>query len=323
MLNDSLKIWRHETKNRLVMPPMQTNRTENNRVTGGLLDYYRDRARYTAPGLIVTEHLYISGPGRAAGKQLSIAEDDTIDGHRRLSEVIHAEGSLVIAQINHAGSAADPADGSQPVSASGLAHPRAKGAPPRPLRVDEILALEDVYVQAALRAVRAGYDGVELHAAHGYLFNQFYSPLTNRRDDAYGCGSVENRCRFLLETAAKVRDAIGAGPILAVRLGGSDYTPGGSTEEDAVEACRLIEAQGADLLDLSGGMCGYTRAGHDEPGYFGSMTEKIKAAVSIPVILTGGVTRRAEAEQLLADGKADLIGVGRALFQDAHLGEQV
>ena len=110
--------------------------------------------------------------------------------------------------------------------------------------------------------------------------------------------------------------AVGGDVPVAVRLGGADYLPGGATEEDAVEACRMLEQAKVDLLDLSGGMCGFVRQGHPEPGYFGTMTEKIKAQVSIPVLLTGGVTTTAEAETLLQEGKGDLIGVGRALFRD-------
>ena len=132
---------------------------------------------------------------------------------------------------------------------------------------------------------------------------------------------MENRLRFLLETVAAVRETIGPKVPLAVRLGGADYMEGGSTEEDAVEACRMLEKAGVDLLDLSGGMCGFVRKGHREAGYFGSMTEKIRAAVSVPVVLTGGVTKLAEADALLRSGKADLVGVGRALFRDARWGE--
>ena len=157
---------------------------------------------------------------------------------------------------------------------------------------------------------------MEIHCAHGYLLNQFYSPLTNKRSDDYG-GSLENRLRFTLETVACVRGAVGGKIPIAVRLGGADYLPGGSKEEDAVEACKLLEAAGVDLLDLSGGMCFYMRPGHLEAGYFASMSAKVKSAVSVPVLITGGVKKVADAEALLADGKADLIGVGRALLKDA------
>ena len=323
MLYEKIRIGKRELKNRLVMPPMQTDKTaDGGHVTPELVQYYRERALYAGPGLIITEHSCIQEAGRAAPKQLSIAEDGRIDEHRRLNEAIHEGGSLSFVQLNHAGSQAHPFDGGETVSASAVLSPRVKeGITPRPLSRGEIRELEERFAEAALRAIRADYDGVELHSAHGYLLNQFYSPLTNRREDEYGPQSLENRTRFLRETAALVRSAIGDKVPLAVRLGGADYLPGGSTEEDAAEACRLLAAEGIDLLDISGGMCGFIRAGHSEPGYFGSMTAKIKAGVSVPVLLTGGVSRPEEAEELLLAGKADLIGVGRALFRDPHWGE--
>ncbi|MBR1455721.1 MAG: NADH:flavin oxidoreductase [Oscillospiraceae bacterium] len=322
MLYEPIRIGRIELKNRLVMPPMQSNTSRRGHVTDALLQHYRERALHAAPGLIVTEHCCVTEAGRADKGQLSIAEDALIEEHRLLTETVHEAGSRIIAQLNHGGSGAEPFDGGELVSASAVPNLRKKlGRTPRPLTVEEILALEERYAEAAVRAVKAGYDGVEIHCAHGYLLNQFYSPLTNRRDDAYGSASVMDRCRFLLETMAKVRAAIGEEPVMAVRLGGADYMPGGSTEEDAAAAARLIEAAGADLLDVSGGMCGYVVRDRGGAGYFGTMTEKIKAAVALPVVLTGGVTTPAEAERLLADGKADLIGVGRALLKDAHWGE--
>ena len=165
--------------------------------------------------------------------------------------------------------------------------------------------------------MEAGYDGIEIHCAHGYLLNQFYSPMTNKRSDAYG-GSLENRLRFMLETVALVREAIGTTAPIAVRLGGADYLPGGSSEEDAVEAGALLEAAGVDLIDLSGGMCFFSRPGHLEAGYFSTMSEKVKTRVSVPVLLTGGVQTVSDAEKLLLTGKTDLIGVGRALMKDAR-----
>lgn len=314
LLDTPISIGKLNAANRLVMPPMQTNKTDRGHVTDELVQYYRERALGSRPGIIITEHSCISESGRAAEGQLSIAEDTMIDEHRRLTDAIHEGGSLAFVQLNHAGSngVADA------VSASELNIPAKKlTRRPRALTVAEIRDIQKLFAEAALRAVKAGYDGVELHCAHGYLLNQFYSPMTNKRADDYG-GSLENRLRFTLETLALVRETVGTETPIAVRLGGADYLPGGSSEEDAVEACRLLEASGADLLDLSGGMCFYMRLGHLEPGYFSSMSEKVKAAVSVPVLLTGGVKKVSEAEALLAAGKADLIGVGRALLKDAN-----
>lgn len=318
MLNEPVRVGSLQLKNRLVMPPMLTNLTEDGRVTRKMEGYYFERARYIRPGLIITEHSCISEQGRASAGQVSIASDETIAGHRMLTAAIHRGGSRCFVQLNHAGSAGIGAC----ISASDVPVPAGKngGAVPRAMTVAEIAEAETDFVLAADRAMRAGYDGVEIHCAHGYLLNEFYSPLTNRRKDAYG-GTLEDRLRFLTETVQKVRYALGEKVPLAVRLGGADYMEGGSTEDDAVQACRILQDNGVDLLDISGGMCSFNRPGHTEAGWFSSMTEKIRKEVTVPVILTGGIQTPAQARRLLTEQKADLIGVGRAILQDAHWGE--
>ena len=309
-----IRIGELDIPNRLVMPPMQTNKTDRGHVTAELVQYYHDRAVYSRPGIIITEHSCITESGRAAEGQLSIASDECIEEHRQLTDAIHAGGSKAFVQLNHAGSNGI----GESVSASPVTIPAKKlTRRPRELTADEIPEIEAQFAAAATRAVQAGYDGVEIHCAHGYLLNQFYSPMTNKRKDTYG-GSLENRLRFTLETTARVRETVGPSVPIAVRLGGADYLPGGSKEEDAAEGAALLEAAGVDLIDLSGGMCFFFRPGHLEAGYFSSMSEKVKARVSVPVLLTGGVQHIADAEKLLSSGKADLIGVGRALLKDAH-----
>ena len=182
--------------------------------------------------------------------------------------------------------------------------------------------VEELFAEAAVRAKKAGYDGVEIHAAHSYLLNQFLSPLTNKRTDEYG-GELKGRMRMLLETIGRVREAVGDDFIIAVRLGACDYMEGGNTEEDAVEAAVACEAAGADLLDVTGGMCRYIRQGHTEPGYFGSMSAAIKATVSIPVSVAGGVRTLEDAEALLEAGVSDLIGAGRVMYRDAQWGKRL
>ena len=322
MINKPVTIGSLTLKNRLVMPPMQTDRSSSGRVTDDMVQYYADRAKFSGPGLIISEHCCFTEQGRADAAQLSFTDDSCVEEHRRMTDAVHGAGAKMFIQLNHAGNAAEPLHGEELVSASDVPALRKAGLPgPRPLTAEEIRDLEREFAAAAKRALTAGYDGVEIHSAHGYLLNQFYSPLTNRRTDEYGPQSMENRLRFLLETVAAVRDAVGPEVPLAVRLGGADYMNGGSTEEDAVEACGLLEAAGVDLLDLSGGMCGFIRKDVRGAGYFGSMTEKIKTAVTVPVLLTGGITRLSEAEELLLSGKADLIGIGRALFRDARWAE--
>lgn len=314
LLDREIMIGNLPVPNRLVMPPMQTNKTADGHVTDALVEYYRDRAVGSKPGIIITEHSCILPDARAAEKQLMIASDGMIPEHRRLTDAIHEGGSRAFVQLNHAGSNGI----GPPVSASNVNIPLKKLMKrPKALSAEEIRSIEEAFALAAVRAVTAGYDGVEIHCAHGYLLDQFWSPITNKRKDEYG-GRTENRLRFLTETVSAVRQAVGGAVPIAVRLGGVDYLPGGNREADAVEAAGILEKAGADLLDISGGMCFYMRPGHGEPGYFSSMTEKIKEKVSVPVILTGGVRTPADAERLLSEEKADLIGVGRALLKNAR-----
>lgn len=326
MLKDSIKIGKYTIKNRLVMPPMATATAEKGAVTEKMVEYYRDRARGGAIGIIFTEHAYIARQGMARATQLSVAEDADMDGLRKLADVIQADGSVGILQMNHAGSAAFPdVTGLSVVSASPVIPPTptlmGDGTIPQALKVEEIHAITGQFAAAAVRAKKAGFAGVEIHSAHAYLLNQFYSPLTNKRTDDYG-GSIVNRIRFHREVIDAVRKAVGDDYLVSLRLGGCDYMDGGSTIEDCVYAARAFEQAGIDMLSLSGGMCRYTRQGHEEAGYFRDMSKAVKQAISIPVLLTGGVTKAAEAENLLADGAADLIGVGRAILKDAHWADE-
>lgn len=320
LLKEPIQIGSLNLQNRLVMPPMHTGKSPNGKVTPALCDYYRQRSAEGAVGLVITEYSYVSQQGKASPTQLSLAEDSDIESHRMLVDAVHEAGSRVFAQINHAGGAAsEKVTGMEVVAPSAVAHPWSKpGTPlPRALTVEEIRQIEDDYVSAAVRAQKAGYDGVEIHGVHAYLFNQFFSPLLNHRHDEYGCDSVEDRARIIVETVEKIRASLGRGYPLAVRLCGSDYREGGSTVADCVAACRLLAKAGVDLIDISGGLCGYMNPEDNQPGYFGEGSKAVKDELSLPVLLTGGVKEADEAEKLLAEGKADLIGVGRALMKDA------
>ena len=319
MIEQTIQVGNLQLRGRIVMPPMATEQADGGLVTPGMGTYYAARAKNPEIGLIITEHSYIEMRGKASRGQVSIAEDEAIEGLSTITKAIHAaaEGVKVFAQINHAGGyTSRDITGTEPVSASACI---LKQEPARALTKDEILQIEELFAQAARRAQLAGYDGVEIHSAHSYLLNQFYSPLTNHRTDEYGSQTMENRLRMHLETIQKVREKVGENFPIAVRLGGCDYTPGGSTIEDSVEASLMLQKAGVDLLDLSGGMCRYILEGVSEPGWFGQMTQQIKQQVSVPVLLTGGIKTRAEAETLLEQGAADLIGIGRALLKEPLL----
>lgn len=182
-----------------------------------------------------------------------------------------------------------------------------------------IIFTEHAYItmQGKAKAKQAGFDGVEIHSAHAYLLNQFYSPLTNHRQDGYG-GSFENRIRLHMEVIESVRETVGEDFLVSLRLGGCDYMDGGSSIEDSVRAAQAFERAGIDMISITGGMCRYTRPEHGEPGYFRDVAEAVKKEVTIPVLLTGGVKTAADAEQLLEENAADLIGVGREILKNSH-----
>ena len=323
IISQSVDIHHLKLKNRLVMPPMATARSAaGDLVSPELCEYYKERALYSRIGLIITEHSYISPQGKAGRSQLSMAADDVLEGMRTLTRTVHETGVKIMAQINHAGSRADrEVTGCEPVGPSPVLHPNGGKAPlsvPHELTKAEIKGIVSDFAQAARRAKEAGFDGVEIHSAHGYLLNQFYSPLTNRRQDEYGADTMENRIRFHVEVIRAVREAVGDEYPIAIRIGGCDYHEGGSTEKDCVEACRVFEKAGVDLLDITGGLFGYIIPGRTEPGYFKEMSKAVKEAVKIPVLLTGGVKKISQASELLEAGWTDLIGVGRAIFKDAR-----
>jgi NADPH2 dehydrogenase len=317
-LNHSMKIRQLEIPNRLVMPPMATRSSEYGFVNPEIISYYEQRAAGKSVGLLITEHMYIDPQGKADPKQLGIDNDDKIQGLKDLTEAIHRAGqSKVFAQINHAGNMTkEEITGQQIVSSGNLPSPTGRSNEiPRALTIQEIHTLCDRYVDAAVRAKEAGYDGVEIHSAHGYLLDQFYSPLTNNRTDEYG-GSLDNRIRLHLEVLCGIRRAVGSDYPIAIRLGGSDYKPGGATIEDAAYAAHEFEKNGADLIDISGGMCLYILPDRKYPGYFSDTSLAVKEAVKVPVLLTGGVTTGSQAEELLDQGVADCIGAGRVLMKD-------
>jgi 2,4-dienoyl-CoA reductase-like NADH-dependent reductase (Old Yellow Enzyme family) len=192
---------------------------------------------------------------------------------------------------------------------------------PRELSRKEIGDIINAFKDAGRRVKEAGFDAVELHSAHGYFLNQFLSPLTNKRTDEYG-GDIANRIRIHLQIIEAVRSVVGSDFPVQLRLGASDFTEGGTTSEDSTSAARAFEKAGVNIIHISGGFIGYTPPGLTGQGYFAPLSEAIKSAVSIPVILTGGITEVEAAEKLLAEKKADMVGVGRAIFQDSTWAER-
>ena len=323
-LKEPLTAGKLYLKNRLVMPPMATFKFESDgSVSRDLLDYYENKSKGGYISLIIVEHSFVSQAGRAGNQQLSIADDAVVDGLHLLSDVIHKNGSKAVIQINHAGSLAPPElTGCDALGPSAVRNPAKsdQAVIPKELDRNEIKRIVSEFKSAAARAKRAGFDGVELHSCHGYLLNQFLSPVTNKRDDDYG-GDILNRIRIHIEVIMAIREAVGEDFPILLRMGATDDMEGGISIEDSKAAAAAFEAAGADILDISGGMCRYTLSGNDKPGYFSPYSKAIKEVVSIPVIVTGGVTKAEEAEDILRGKRADLVGVGRAVYKDSGWGK--
>lgn len=328
MLNTPITVGSLQLKNRLVMPPMATEKCADGAVTDELVRYYDRRSRGGYLGLVIQEHSYISPEGKASPGQVSIADDACVEPLSRIPAAIHKNGVPVIVQISHAGSAACVSNtGLEAISASSVPTPR-RTSPgmvpviPREMTQADIDRLIACFADAAERAQKAGYDGVEIHSAHGYLLNQFYSPLSNRRTDTYTGADLAGRTRFQVQAVRAVRERCGKDFLISLRLGASDYRDGGAELSEVPEAAKIFAEAGVDMLSITGGMCGYFRPGHEEQGYFAELTEAVKGAVDIPVLLTGGITEKDAAERLLRNGSADLIGVGRAFLKDCDLPEK-
>lgn len=317
-----LSIGNINLKNRLVMPPMATAKSYGNgRISEEILDYYDEKSKGGYISLIIIEHSYISLQGKASNNQMSIADDSVIDDLKKLSDIIHKNGSKAVMQINHAGSSTSAEiTGYEIVAPSASANPRKPGTIPCELSKNEIKDIVESFRAAAIRVKNACFDGVEIHSAHGYLLNQFFSPLTNKRVDEYG-GDVYGRIKIHTEIIKAVKEAVGREYPVYIRFGASDYTQGGATIDDSKIASAEFVKAGIDAIDISGGFCGYVVPNSNEQGYFSTLTEEIKKVVSVPVILTGGITDAEAADKLLEEGKADLIGVGRAILNDSGWAE--
>lgn len=304
--------------NRLVLPPMAIAKAGIlDGASDKVIDYYSERAKLSGVGLIITEHLYVHRQGKAHPGQMSIATDERIDALKSLTDAIHGENVKVFAQISHAGTAASSTvTGAVPVGPSAVFHPNQRKELPEELTKGQIQEIVDLFAEAAIRAEKAGFDGVEIHSAHGYLLNQFYSPLYNHRTDEYSCDTMENRIRMHMEIIRAIRNALGVEYPIAIRMGGCDYQQGGTSVEDTVQACKLLEKNGVDLLDITGGMNGFIRPGHTEAGYFRDISTAVKKQVDIPVLLTGGVKSVEDAEALIQDQCTDMVGIGRVLLKN-------
>jgi 2,4-dienoyl-CoA reductase-like NADH-dependent reductase (Old Yellow Enzyme family)/thioredoxin reductase len=313
-----------ELKNRLVMPPMGTNYAlKDGTVTQRQIDYYEERAG-GGVGLVIVEISCVDSPvGKAGVRQICIDDDRFIPDLSRLAEAIKRHGVKAAIQIHHAGRQTSAKfTGHQPVAPSPI--PAPAGEQPRELTLSEIAILVGRFAEAAERAKRAGFDGVEIHGAHGYLISQFLSPLSNRRQDAYG-GDLEKRARFLLEMIEAIRRRVGRSYPIWCRLSAMEIgVEDGITLEETQVVARLVEEAGVDAIHVSAHQVTPARRPPmaQPPCLFVPLAEGIKKVVSVPVIAVGRIPPEL-GEGVLHEGKADFISIGRALLADPHLPQKV
>jgi 2,4-dienoyl-CoA reductase-like NADH-dependent reductase (Old Yellow Enzyme family) len=307
-------------------------------VTDGLVGDYHlahlGRFALGGFGLVLVEATGVTPEGRISHGDVGLWSDEHVPGLARVVDFLHAEGAAAGIQLAHAGAKASslrPWDGTGPVSpenarpgeapwptVSASAVPAGPGWPtPHALAVEELAEVRDAFVAATRRAVSAGFDVVELHAAHGYLLHQFLSPLSNRRDDEYG-GSLEGRMRFPLEVVDAVRAAWPADKPLFVRVSSVDGSRDGLTVEDTVAFARELKARGVDAVHTSGGGLG---GGWEHPigyGYQVPFATRVRAEAGVATVAVGLIVDARQAEAIVAGGSADLVAIAREAQDDPN-----
>ncbi|MDD5698480.1 MAG: NADH:flavin oxidoreductase [Victivallaceae bacterium] len=275
-------------------------------------------------GLIISGHAYVSLEGKASSRKLAIDRDECIPGLAHLARAVHAAGGRIVVQLAHAG--AQALDGSIAVGPSPIK--KAMGETIcRALTVMEIEHLAGAFAAAALRSREAGFDGVQLHAAHGYLLSEFLSPYFNRRTDAYG-GGIAGRSTLIVEILRLIKEKCGADYPVMIKINSEDFIKNGLTRKDCLAACAIFEKNGIDAIEFSGGAmesrkgCEPIRKGDLQPDdlpYYFEAAKAYKQQLKVPLILVGGIRYYETAAKLLADGNCDYAAFCRPLIREPEL----
>ena len=276
-------------------------------------------------GLIITGHAYVQPSGKASPRQIAIHDDRFVPGLARVAEVVHRHPSKIFIQLAHAGrQTKKKVCGSTPISPSAVYDPSSRSMPREMSPVDVKNLIHD-FIAAARRVRWAGFDGVQVHAAHGYLLSSFLSPHTNRRLDEWG-GPLENRVRVVVEILRGIKDATGPDFPVMAKLNSTDFLERGLTPGESVEISRILEGEGLDAIEVSGGMAEAGRGSvwpglrsEGQEGYFVENASAVKDAVHIPISGLGGIRTLAVAERFVSDGRIDMISMSRPFIRDPFL----
>ena len=276
-------------------------------------------------GLIISSHAYVRRDGQAGPFQLGIYKDDFIDEYRKMTRAVHGFDTKIVLQITHAGAfASGKLIGETPVALSGVEN--FIKSPRRIMDEEEMRKLVEAFAQGARRAREAGFDGVQIHAAHGYLLSQSLSPALNKRDDRYG-GSLGNRARLLMEVLGAVRGAVGKDFPVLIKLNSEDFIEGGLKPDESVQVGKMLEEGGIDAVELSGGTffsgkLNPSRMGiatEEKEAYFRKAAKTFKQDVNVPLILVGGNRSFRVAEKLVQEGYAEYISMSRPFIREPGL----
>jgi len=278
-------------------------------------------------GLIVTGFAYVAPGGRVTAAQLGCYDDRLLPGLKQMAQAVHEAGGTVVVQIEHGGvfsSFGDPT-GEEALGPSPL--PTPQGPLGRAMTKDEIRRTVEAFAAAAARAKKAGFDGVQIHAAHGFLLSQFLSPFFNKRTDEYG-GSLENRARMLMEVFAAVKSAVGGRFPVLVKLNSEDLLDGGFTKEKMLDVCAMLERGGIDAIEMSGGTALGVALNKPEISfsptgeavlYWRQAAEMYRKQIKAPLILVGGVRTLEAAQRIVESGLADYVSLSRPLIREPDL----
>ncbi|CAH1652629.1 MULTISPECIES: tRNA-dihydrouridine synthase [unclassified Chelatococcus] len=305
-------------KNRIVMPPMQQYQgTAEAFATAYHVHHYARRAR-GGVGLVIIESTAVAPEGRLMADDIGLFSEAHVAPVAAIAAAVKAEGVPIFMQLSHGGRKSRPHPGSRLIAPSAIPHDDDYGMP-EAMSLDDITCVVMAFAKAARRALSAGFNGLELHAAHGYLLHQFLSPLSNTRGDAYG-GDLEGRSRIVADVIRAVREAVGRDVPVTIRVSASDYQEGGLTAEMIAEALTVLIPLGLDAVHVSSGGLSPEPPPNTGPGYQLGFARTIRERIEVPVIAVGNIRTAVQVEDILREGHADLVAIGRPLLVHPDLG---
>ncbi|WP_455437603.1 oxidoreductase [Hungatella hathewayi] len=319
-LYEPVKVCGISLKNRFVMPAMNSNLGDAGHfATERMGNYYAERAK-GGFGLLITEFICVAEEGLASPIQLAIYDDKFIPQLAGLTKKVHDSGGKIFAQLHHSGNIRFPGLSEKPAVGASVITVKGYSEPVHELLTEEIPVIEQEFIDASIRAKNAGFDGIEVHGAHGYLLAQFLSKSTNKRVDQYG-GSITNRARIVCEIVRGIKEACGADYPVSVRISGDEGREDGNSIEDAAAQSMLFEEAGADLINVSYGTA--IESYYARSGFNIQNVKRIKEVVDVPVIGIGRMNDPTLMLSAVKSGAMDLVALGRESVCDSHLPQKI